>query len=339
MFKVLVYTDDILLYKAINIITSKAQKFQVIDIGTNTMDVMNICKNETVDFVFIDVNIPYIDTIKICNSIYHFNPDISIYLIASSRKSAIVLQEKINFVKGIIEKPVTYLDLEKILDDYKTENENSLFINCDEILSLINNNDFKNFYFNLGNIINQIYEIGGTDSLKLTSLFTYVAYKLMYQRNYYDDRQDLLTMFPLNETMILDKVVSEAWLFKVVDYLFQKKCEDRYPLLSDVFIYINNNIKMKIALNDITEKCSISQGYLSRIFREQLGVSVMDYIHIKKMHIAKNYFYFTAYSIADVTFKLGYNESSYFSKVFKKYEGKTVKEYKIENCGSKDFIE
>ena len=46
------------------------------------------------------------------------------------------------------------------------------------------------------------------------------------------------------------------------------------------------------------------------------------------MHLAKGYFYFTEDSIADVAFRLGYNESSYFSKVFKKYEKMTVKEYK-----------
>lgn len=49
---------------------------------------------------------------------------------------------------------------------------------------------------------------------------------------------------------------------------------------------------------------------------------------MKKMHLAKGYFYFTEDSIADVAFRLGYNESSYFSKVFKKYEKMTVKEYK-----------
>ena len=69
---------------------------------------------------------------------------------------------------------------------------------------------------------------------------------------------------------------------------------------------------------------------MSRIFREQFHVSVTEYLHLKKMHLAKGYFYFTEDSIAEVAFRLGYNESSYFSKVFKKYEKMTVKEYKKE---------
>ncbi len=59
-------------------------------------------------------------------------------------------------------------------------------------------------------------------------------------------------------------------------------------------------------------------------------MSVTEYLHLKKMHLAKGYFYFTEDSIAEVAFRLGYNESSYFSKVFKKYEKMTVKEYKKE---------
>ena len=55
---------------------------------------------------------------------------------------------------------------------------------------------------------------------------------------------------------------------------------------------------------------------------------------MRKLHLAKGYFYFTEDSIAEVAFRLGYNESSYFSKVFKKFENMTVKQYKEKNFGS-----
>jgi len=112
--------------------------------------------------------------------------------------------------------------------------------------------------------------------------------------------------------------------------LFRQNSISRYPLLENIFIYIEKHIKEDITLNGIIENCAISQGYLSRIIREQFQLSVMEYIHMKKMHLAKGYFYFTDESIAEVAFKLGYNESSYFSKVFKKYESMTVKQYRNE---------
>ena len=119
----------------------------------------------------------------------------------------------------------------------------------------------------------------------------------------------------------------------MIDYIFQKNSSNRYPLLHNVFLYIENNIKSDISLNKIIENCAISQGYLSRIFKEQFQVSVMEYLHMRKIYLAKGYFYFTDDSIAEVAFRLGYNESSYFSKVFKKYENMTVKQYRAQISG------
>ena len=63
---------------------------------------------------------------------------------------------------------------------------------------------------------------------------------------------------------------------------------------------------------------------------------------MRKLHLAKGSFYFTEDSIAEVAFRLGYNESSYFSKVFKKFENMTVKQYKkkirLDSSGKKTEI-
>ena len=54
----------------------------------------------------------------------------------------------------------------------------------------------------------------------------------------------------------------------------------------------------------------------------------MDYLHMKKINLARAYFIFTDHSASDVAFRLGYNESGYFSKVFKKYENTTIQSYR-----------
>jgi two-component system response regulator YesN len=53
----------------------------------------------------------------------------------------------------------------------------------------------------------------------------------------------------------------------------------------------------------------------------------MEYIHMKKLSLAKAYLLFTEYPVSEVSALTGYNERSYFGKVFKKFEQKTVKEY------------
>ena len=162
----------------------------------------------------------------------------------------------------------------------------------------------------------------------MIKLFTYLGQNLLNTRSMYGDSGNISELFPINEVLIPDRKTSELWLFRVMDYLFRQNSIGRYPLLENIFIYIEKHIKEDITLNRIIENCAISQGYLSRIFREQFKVSVTEYLHMRKLHLAKGYFYFTEDSIAEVAFRLGYNESSYFSKVFKKFENMTVKQYK-----------
>lgn len=135
-------------------------------------------------------------------------------------------------------------------------------------------------------------------------------------------------LFPMEEDLGNEKRFLEFWLFKVMNYVFQQNSIKKYSILNDVFSYIENNIEEEIGLNEIINNCSVSQGYLSRIFKRQFNISVMEYLHMRKINMAKSYFCFTDLSITDVAFKLGYNESSYFSKVFKKYENTTVYKYK-----------
>ena len=162
-------------------------------------------------------------------------------------------------------------------------------------------------------------------------MFSFIGQSLLNTTKFYDEEShDIGALFPLNEGLIEERMTTELWLFRVMDYIFQKNSANRYPLLQNVFLYIESNIKSEISLNKIITNCSISQGYLSRIFREQFQISVMEYLHMRKIYLAKGYFYFTDDSIAEVAFRLGYNESSYFSKVFKKVTGMSPKEYEAQ---------
>jgi two-component system response regulator YesN len=97
--------------------------------------------------------------------------------------------------------------------------------------------------------------------------------------------------------------------------------------LKNIFAYIENYIKPKnIDLKDAVKYCFMSQGHLSRAFMNSYQVSVMDYIHMKKISLAKAYFLLTEHSAPDIGDMIGYNERSYFGRVFKKYEKSTVQQ-------------
>lgn len=330
MYRVLIADDDILMQEALKILISRDESFQIVQVVGDGESAVRACKEGSIDIVFMDMMMPGMTGLEAGRIIHQFDPEITIYMLSAFSTHVFVRSMARDEVKDVLEKPVTWGYLKKILENYKTNHEDTVMNHHEALAMLLRQKDFGEFYRSLSGIIDGIYEMAGGDSVRLIKLFTYIGQNLLDTRMVYDENVQIGELFPINEALILERKTSELWLFRVMDYLFQQNSINRYSLLENIFLYIENHIKEDITLNTIIENCAISQGYLSRIFREQLNVSVTEYIHMKKIHLAKGYFYFTEDSIADVAFRLGYNESSYFSKVFKKYEKVTVKEYKSE---------
>ena len=307
MYRVLIADDDILMREALNIMIAKDSAFKVVHMTGTGEGAVRACKEDVIDIVFMDMLMPGMTGLEASRIIHQSNPEINIYILSAHAANILIRSAAHSQVKDFLEKPITYNFLKKILENYKTEHEDSVQNQLETLAS---------------------YGIAGEDSVRLIKLFTYLGQNLLDTRSMYGDSGNISELFPINEVLILDRKTSELWLFRVMDFLFQQNSIGRYPLLENIFIYIEKHIKEDITLNSIIENCAISQGYLSRIFREQFQVSVTEYLHMKKLHLAKGYFYFTEDSIAEVAFRLGYNESSYFSKVFKKFENMTVKQYK-----------
>lgn len=82
--------------------------------------------------------------------------------------------------------------------------------------------------------------------------------------------------------------------------------------------YIYKHIKEPIKIGEIANSLDISTSYLSRIFREVVSVSVNQFITTTKMERASHYLQYTNVPIQQIATRLGYSDSYYFSRVFKK---------------------
>lgn len=219
--------------------------------------------------------------------------------------------------------------LNKEVKELNNSNKEEIYYNTNDFFSIIKEKDFRRVYYEVPNILENIYQLENNDidsfKEKVVSIGRELIDSIEFSKN---ESKDIEELFPINNFLINDRRYFEFWLFKVINYVFQKNSINRYIIFKNVFDYIEEHIEEEIGLNEITNNCSVSQGYLSRIFKRQFNISIMEYLHMRKINIAKSYFCFTDLSITDVAFKLGYNESSYFSKVFKKYENITIYRYK-----------
>lgn len=81
--------------------------------------------------------------------------------------------------------------------------------------------------------------------------------------------------------------------------------------------YILENITSELSLKKVAQTLYISPDYLSRIFKEHLHINFIDYINMNKVAVAQRELLSDNAPIKYLSQKLGFSQSSYFSKVFK----------------------
>ncbi|TLS49131.1 response regulator [Paenibacillus antri] len=82
--------------------------------------------------------------------------------------------------------------------------------------------------------------------------------------------------------------------------------------------YIEEHSHEDISLEAIGRRVGLSPFYISKMFKEQLGVNYIDYLTECRIEKAKKLMADPEKSLKEITFEVGYHDPNYFSKVFKK---------------------
>lgn len=102
---------------------------------------------------------------------------------------------------------------------------------------------------------------------------------------------------------------------------------NKTQFIQEVKKYIQSSDLSLIHLHLVAEKFSYSPNYLNHIFKEETGKTILDYIIDCRIEQAKKMLHEPGARVGEVAEKLGYNQATYFSMVFKKHEGITPKKY------------
>jgi YesN/AraC family two-component response regulator len=92
--------------------------------------------------------------------------------------------------------------------------------------------------------------------------------------------------------------------------------------------YINSNYMNTLTLDDVAKNVHLSPSYISRIFTDELNMTFKNYLNKTRIDKSKELLLEDNINIADVSYLVGFNDQSYFSKVFKKLTGSTPKNFK-----------
>lgn len=120
--------------------------------------------------------------------------------------------------------------------------------------------------------------------------------------------------------------------------VFDHYCNSTYPILNIknremvlvAINYIRNNFHNSITLYDVASEVGIHHVNLSKLFKKETGKTFTDYLNFIRIEASKELLRKNL-PIADIALLVGYNDQSYFSKIFRKIQGTSPKEWTREN--------
>ena len=107
--------------------------------------------------------------------------------------------------------------------------------------------------------------------------------------------------------------------------LSEEKVTD--PLVLRIVAYLKENYQSKITLADLQEQFHYSERYINQKFQKELGTTVIDYLNRCRIQNALELIRKGELPISQIGWECGIGEYKYFSHVFKKYMGCSVREY------------
>ena len=99
-------------------------------------------------------------------------------------------------------------------------------------------------------------------------------------------------------------------------------------IYEELLRFVTENYTQRLTTENIAASLHYSSSYLSHIFQQQKGMSLMRYIRLLKLQHAKKLLVFSHKSITEIASLLNFDTPNYFSAVFKKEYGVSPREYR-----------
>lgn len=121
----------------------------------------------------------------------------------------------------------------------------------------------------------------------------------------------------------------QSALLQFLDLVEKKLCQEYSPHIIAAIGYIHTRLADKITLRDIAGHLELHPAYLSKIFRQETGLTVTDYINSCKVEESVWFVRNTTHSIAEIAAMYGFSGQGYYITVFRKKFGTTPGEMRL----------
>ncbi|MDF2725311.1 MAG: two-component system response regulator [Paenibacillus sp.] len=116
---------------------------------------------------------------------------------------------------------------------------------------------------------------------------------------------------------LLTRVVSRA-----AAYVQKQRMSVNHQIVKQLLGIVEDEMDQEISLHQVADRLFVNSSYLSRLFKQETGKSFSAYVIERKMERAKSAL-LNGLKISEAAALVGYHDGSYFTRVFRKYWGKT----------------
>jgi AraC-like DNA-binding protein len=108
----------------------------------------------------------------------------------------------------------------------------------------------------------------------------------------------------------------------------RKLSSDAQRLVRQAMAYIHQHYAESICRADLARHVALSEDYLTSCFRKELGVTPIAYLNRYRVHQARQLLTDTSKSVTEIALEVGFSDSGYFSRVFRREVGMSPEAYR-----------
>ncbi|MBP2636053.1 MAG: two component transcriptional regulator, AraC family [Firmicutes bacterium] len=136
-----------------------------------------------------------------------------------------------------------------------------------------------------------------------------------------------------------DREEVHRWILDSLDQFMDNMLENRSSmnvrLINKACAYITENFHKSISLDEVAQTVHLSPYYFSRIFKAEKGCNFVEFLTKVRIDKAKIMLQDPEQTVIRVAAEAGYQDASYFCRVFRQEVGVTPNQYRTKNKGSK----
>ncbi len=122
-----------------------------------------------------------------------------------------------------------------------------------------------------------------------------------------------------------------AALNEFIELVYSSQDARKIRQISPAINYIDANYDKQMTLEQIAKVCYLSPSRLAHLFKEHMNITIFDYVTTVRIERAKQLLLATTQNCTEICFQVGFNNQSYFNRVFKAVVGMTPLQFRGKN--------